>query len=1104
VGEVLTATVTLLFCDLVDSTALASSLGDAAADEIRRDFFDAVRAEVTAHRGTEVKNLGDGLMVSFTSNADAVRAGAAMQQRVDALGRARQLPLAIRVGISVGEATFEDDDWFGAPVVEASRLCAAARAGQILVADVVRVLLGSRAEVALRSVGELELKGLPEPVAACEVEWTPLAVQSVELPLPRAFSIAPRFSLAGRDEEFAQLTTAWKEAAVGACRAVLVAGEPGIGKTRLAAELGRAVDRHGGFVLLGRCDDGLSVPYQPFVEALTHVVARAPEEQLASLLGPAAGELVRIVPEVAQRLPGLAPTRSDPETERYLLFEAVVAWLEAQSQIAPTLLVLDDLHWAAEPTLHLLRHVLQSERTLSLLVVVTYRDTEVDRSHPLGALLAHLRRTEGVDRIALRGLDGDGVADLVERASGNALTAQSRSLALAVHAETGGNPFFAIEVLVSLAERGAIYQDADGQWRSDVSIDEVGIPEGVKEVVGQRLSGLSERTNAVLRGAAVAGQEFELDVLVRISDAPEEQVIDALESARVAGLLDELGGTPLRYRFSHALVQQTLLDEIPTARRLRFHRMLAEAIEELRAANLDRYRALLARHWYEAGTEPARALDAAVIAAGQALAQYADREALQLLAQAADLFDDAAASAVQRVDVMTMTGEALRRVGDPSHRQVLLDAGRLAGELGDGPRMAGAALANGRGWQSDAMGIDAERVAALEAALAALGDEDPGTRALVLVRLAVEKIYEPEPAARVALAAEAVALARSLGDPATLATVLSNRHNVILGHTSIDERRADGDELARIGDQLGDPEVRSAAQSNFYFRMLQERDVEGARRAVDGLEEIGRSFPQPMNDWIVAWMRAGLLRLDGDLDGAEAMVARSLEIGTGAGIPDAPFFHGTQASTLRVDRAGAHQIEALHAYADLCPPHYPGNLVFPLLLEIAHRDDHAAVRARLDELAASPHAPWSATGGPPDSALSFAAVVAAVSAALGEPNRWVVPAYDYLAPWPGQLFGNIVWHGPTECFLAGIAPLAGHADELDDLLDTGLRLCAEIGSPLNAMYARILGACGLRRRDGQGDRARATLLAEEAVELGDEIGAGIARAARDGFPALRP
>jgi class 3 adenylate cyclase len=1102
-AEPLTATVTLLFCDLVESTALASGLGEAAADELRHDVFAALRAEVTAHRGTEVKNLGDGLMVSFASNADAVRAACGMQQKINALGRRRQLPLALRIGISVGEATFEDDDWFGSPVVEASRLCAAASSGQVLVADVVRVLLGSRTEVTLRPVAELTLKGLPDPVAACEVDWAPLSTRALHVPLPRAFSIAPRFSLAGRDAEYEQVKVAWKEASTGARRAVLVAGEPGIGKTRLAAELGRAVELDGGFVLLGRCDDGLGVPYQPFVEALAHVVGHVPDAELGALLGPGAGELCRLLPELAQRLPGLAPTTSDPETERYLLFEAIAGWLEAQSQVAPTLLVLDDLHWAAEPTLLMLRHVLGSERNLNLLVIGTYRDTEVDRTHPLGALLAHLRRTQGVDRIALRGLDGEGVADLIERASGQALTEQARELAVAVHEETGGNPFFAIEVLVSLAEGGTIYQDADGQWRSDLSIEEVGIPEGVKEVVGQRLSRLPEGCNAVLHGAAVAGQDFELDVVTAVTESGEEGVIDALEAARVAGLIDELGGAPVRYRFSHALVQQTLLDEIPTARRLRLNRAIAEAIEHLRAEHLDRYRAALARHWYEAGTEPARAVEASVAAAERALMQFADREAYQWLMQAADVLDDAGASDATRVDVMTMTGEALRRIGDHTHREVLLEAGRLAQSIGDGRRMARAALANGRGWQSDVSGTDTERVAALEAAIETLGDSDPATRALLLVRLAVETVYSPDAVLRRARVDEALTIARSAADPAAIAAVLTERHNVVLGADSFELRRAGYVELLDITEELGDPVVRGYALTHGYFWRLERGDVPGARDDVHRYMEINRRLNQPAGDWLAGWMQSSLARISGDLDGSRTLLDRTLQIGTESGVPDTLVFDAIMRIWNLIDEGSASQVVDGRELISRIPAHYHDSNLYPLaLLEILDGNPEAARRLR-DEAGRSSFAPWSETGGPSDGRLTSAANSTYIDAALGEASTWTEAAYDLISRWPAQFFGNIVWHGPTETALAAIAPLAGHADDLDQLLATGLATADETTMPLYSLYARLWSACGLRIRGHPDDRARALGLVDEAVAIGDHIGAGIARAAAEHFPALR-
>ena len=1103
-AEPLTATVTLLFCDLVESTALASGLGDAAADALRRDVFAVLRAEVTAHRGTEVKNLGDGLMVSFASNNDAVRTACGMQQAIDVLARKRQLPLALRVGISVGEATFDDDDWFGTPVVEASRLCSAARSGQVLAADVVRVLLGSRSEVTIRPVGQLELKGLPEPLATCEVEWAPLIVRTIQLPLPRAFSIAPRFSLAGRDDEFEQVTLAWKRAVAGARGAVLIAGEPGVGKTRLAAELARAVDFEGGFVLLGRCDDGLGVPFQPFVEALAHVVAHAPADQLATLLGPGAGELGRLVPELEQRVPGLRPTKSDPETERYLLFEAIAGWLEAQSTIAPTLLVLDDLHWAAEPTLHMLRHVLQSERNMNLLVIGTYRDTEIDRTHPLGALLAHLRRSEGVDRIALRGLDRDGVVDLVERASGNELNEQARELAVALHDETGGNPFFAIEVLVSLVERGAIYQDAEGVWRSEMSIDEVGIPEGVKEVVGQRLSALPATCDVVLHAAAVAGQDFELDVVAAVVGDTDEHVIDALEAARVAGLLDELGGAPVRYRFSHALVQQTLLDEIPTARRLRYNRVLAETIERLRADRLDRYRAALARHWYEAGTEPARALMASIAAAERALSQFADREALQWLAQAADLFDDADATPTTRIDATTMTGEALRRIGDVSHRDVLLDAGRLAERIGDGPRMATAAIANGRGWQSDTNGIDGERVAALEAALVALGDADANTRALLLIRLAVESMYEEDPSRRMALADEAMATARAHDDPYTVANVLASRQNVLLSPATVEQRRSDCLELTRLADELGDPNLRFRGRAHGWFPCYESCDLEAAHVLLREAAEISRTLGQPELEWIATWEEAAVVRLAGDLEASVALVERSHEIAAEAGMPDAAFFRAVMRAGALIDWADPASLPEVRALCATLPPHYQGMRLGAAVLEAATAGEAEHARRTVSAFGPSPYAPWSEMGGPPDVALSDSAQFASVEAALGEQSPWTSAAYESMDRWRGQLYGNIVLAGPTEVYMAAIAPLADRPDELDGLLDTALSNCERMRSPVLAMYARLFGACGLRLRDRLADRDRASRLVDEAIALGDGMGAGIARAAAENFPALTP
>ena len=452
---------------------------------------------------------------------------------------------------------------------------------------------------------------------------------------------------------------------------------------------------------------------------------------------------------------------------------------------------------------------------------------------------------------------------------------------------------------------------------------------------------------------------------------------------------------------------------------------------------------------------------------------------------------------------MTMTGEALRRIGDPSHREVLLAAGRLAARIGDGPRMARAALANGRGWQSDVGGTDTERVAALEAAIDALGDADPATRALLLVRLAVETVYSPDAVLRRSRVDEALTTARSAGDPAAVAAVLTERHNVVLGADSVELRRAGYFELLETTEHLGDPVARGYALTHGYFWRLERGDVAGARDDVRQLIEITRRLDQPTMNWIAGWMQSALARVVGDLDGARTLLDRTLEIGTEAGIPDTLVFDAIMRIWTLVDEGSASQVVDGRELIGRIPAHYYDGNLYPLaLLEILDGNPDAA-RPLRNDAGRSSFAPWSETGGSADGRLANVASSAYVDAALGEASSWTEAAYDLLGRWPGQFYGNIVWHGPTETALAAIAPLAGHADDLDRLLETALAATDETTMPLNALYARLFGACGLRIRGGPDDRARAIVLVDEAIVIGDRIGAGIARAVAEHFPALR-
>lgn len=309
-----TGIVSILFTDLVGSTDFASEAGDAAADELRRVHFADLREAIAATGGTEVKTIGDAVMVSYSGAADAVAGAVAMQRAVERRNRSLDgRRLDMRVGVSAGDASCEDGDWFGTPVVEASRLCAEAVGGQILVSELVRALAGTRAEFELKPVGTRELKGLVAPIGVCEVSWK-VARPTTALPLPAFVDIAPAFPFAGRRDAFETLLGAWKETWEGERRAVLVSGEPGIGKTRLVTEIVRHAHDEGTTVLWGRCDEELGAPFEPFTEALRHYVHHAPQERLRAELGPLGGELTRVLPELSARVPGLAaPVASDAE-----------------------------------------------------------------------------------------------------------------------------------------------------------------------------------------------------------------------------------------------------------------------------------------------------------------------------------------------------------------------------------------------------------------------------------------------------------------------------------------------------------------------------------------------------------------------------------------------------------------------------------------------------------------------------------------------------------------------------------------------------------------------------------------------------------------------
>jgi predicted ATPase len=492
------------------------------------------------------------------------------------------------------------------------------------------------------------------------------------------------------------------------------------------------------------------------------------------------GELVRLVPELSDRLPGLPPPlHSDPETERFRLFDAVASWFAAASAEQPVLLVLDDLQWGAKPTLLLLRHVARSPERMRVLVIGTYRDSELGRTHALTEVLADLRRDDAIERISLAGLKQPDVAAYMSQAAGYVLDQDAADLARAIHTETEGNPFFVVEVLRHLAETGALHQ-RDGRWMTGPPVERMAIPAGIREVVGRRLSRLSDGANQALALAAVVGQEFDLAVLHAAAGIDEEPLIAALEEGVAARLLFEVPGGALRHRFAHALVRATLYDELSAARRVLLHRRAGEAIEKIHAGRLDEHLPALVHHFARSVAPSADGLKAvgyAVRAGDRALGQLAHDEAVSYYRQALELLEitPTAGEEDQRLDLLVSLGEAQHSTGEPAYRETLLEAARLAASRGDACRLARAALANSRGGMfSSTNSVDEERVAVLEAALDAMDGSDLATRARLLANLGIELVWALD-RDQAALSNEALGLARRLGDQATLAHVLRRR-----------------------------------------------------------------------------------------------------------------------------------------------------------------------------------------------------------------------------------------------------------------------------------------------------------------------------------------
>ena len=1054
----------------------------AALKAIRRDLADP---KIEEHRGRIVKTTGDGLLVEFASVVDAVRCAVALQHGM--AERNADVPqtkrIEFRIGINLGDVILDEGDLYGDGVNLAARLEALAEPGEICVSRVVRDQVRDRLDIAFEDRGEQRVKNIARPVHVYRI---PIAGHTT--PLPRetdagfefhSSEIAPPIpadKFVGRQRELESLQGAFEQACAGHGRIVMLAGEPGIGKTRTAQELAVHAARREAAVLWGRChEESGAPPYWPWVQVIRALLRDADTDLLAGL-GAGASDIADIVPEIRELLPGMersAPL-GDPSEARFRMFESVRQLLATFSRRQTLLIVLDDVHWADAPSLRLLEFLAPELSNSRLLLVGTYRATELSRRHPLSNALGALARAPHFTRVNLAGLDAEEVRAFIAAAG----PAVPPGLGKTLHEQSEGNPLFLREIVRFLEQRGAFGAGPDG-----AALAAFRIPEGVTEVIGRRLNLLAARCNEVLALASVIGRDFAWEVLLRAA-APlsEDMLLEALDEAVAAHVVEETASE--RYRFTHNLIRMTLYDELRIARRRQFHRAVGNAVEAVHRADLDPVLPELARHFQAAGgnAEGEKAIDYAVRAGRRADALLAFEDAVQFFQTALDAIEQRSEpDEAARCRLVFLLGEAQRKSNDFSEALASFEeAAKTARALGLSDVFANAALAyEHTSWRS---GLFSPPRQLLEQAL----HEVPGTKSAlharlsgVLVRALLYANAEAE--ARVQVA-QSIAMAREVGDPEVLARNISNLFNFFWGPESTDELLHRATEMVAAAQQSGNLEVVHEAYAWQLALRLELGDIAGVEADMEGMTRIDARVRQRTYSIQVLGYRIMLALMRGEFADAEKVILKFQSF-----LPVA--VHADQLSmqifTLRRDQGRLAAFQPMvsmflrqHAAASVWRPGLA--LIY---LENGKLDE---AHAEFKKLAADDF-----TDIPRDGRWLYCIVyLSEICAALCDAARARV-LYPLLSPYTGHnivLGAGIVCGGSADRYLGLLCNVMARWSEARRHFEEALAMNERIGARVALAYTLYDFASMLLARGDPGDRDRAVALLRPSLDSAREIG----------------
>ncbi len=884
----------------------------------------------------------------------------------------------------------------------------------------------------------------------------------------------------GREREMALLLAGVEDAMSGMGHLFLLAGEPGIGKSRLAYETASRAGERGVRVAWGRCWEAGGAPaYWPWVQSLRSYLRDADPELLRSQLGAGASLVTQILPEVAEALPDVpAPPPLEGEAGRFRLFDAVATFLRHAAENQPIMLVLDDLHAADTPSLLLLQFVTRELPDARVLILGAYRNVELGRDHPLTFALAELSREQATRHLPLFGL---GAADVGRLIQGTVGITPTERLLVTIHRETEGNPLFVSEVVRLLAAEGSLTETLDPRSMH------LAIPEGILDAIGRRLQRLSDECIRILSLASIFGREFGLEALERLTGLLSEQLLAVLGEAEAARVIVDVPGTLVQMRFGHALIREALYEEIPIGQRLRLHRQAGEALEALYKQRPEPHLAELAHHFFEAapGGDGAKAVDYAHRAGDQAASQLAYEEAVRLYRMALAVLDASATpDEGGACELLLALGDVLTRAGERLEaKETFLRAAEIAQAFNMPEQLARAALGYGGRITWERGASDRHVLRLLDAARTALGDVETELRARVIARMASAMRDQPDREPRAALSEEALAIARRLGEPSTLAYALSARWAAIMGPDQIDYRLELAEELQEVA-ELGQDKERVLEAHVFRLVALQELgNIAGYRSEVQAMEPLARDLRQPAQEWMVAVCKATLSLIEGPLDEAERLAAEALRLGERSMTWDAVAFSRIQTFAVRREQGQLANVEPVILRS---VEEYPTRPMFRCLL--------ATLFCELGQLEnARPVFEGMAVEGFADLPMNndwlhSLCLLSEVAAALGDSVRAAM-LYALLTPYDWATVDELeASPGAVARFLGLLSATMSRWDEAAGHFERALEKNREMGARPWVAHTEHDFARMLALRHGPGDRERAISLLRSALDASRDSG----------------